>query len=162
MAHDNFVFFPDDETPEFRVFSNFQQVDKLEINGKVYKTTEQYFMEQKALLFGDIAIAAKIMKISSPGEARKLGRKVKNFNDQVWNEQRFAIMKTANLAKYIQNPNLLALLLSTDGKGIAEAAPWDNVWGIGMTAEQAKKTDKKKWGTNLLGKVLMEVRDELK
>jgi ribA/ribD-fused uncharacterized protein len=162
MANDDYVYFPDDETPEYKVFSNFQKVKKLKINGKVYKTTEQYFMEQKALLFGDIAIANQIMNTSSPGAARTLGRKVKDFDKHIWNQNKLTIMKTANLEKYKKNPELLAVLLDTDDKGIAEAAPWDAIWGIGMNANKAKQTPKSAWGQNLLGKILMEVRDELK
>jgi len=36
-----------------------------------------------------------------------------------------------------------------------------SIWGIGFTAQKAIE-NREKWGTNLLGKVLMEVRDELR
>jgi len=157
-----YVYFPDDATPEYKVFSNFHKVKKLKINGKVYTTTEQYFMEQKALLFGDITSANKIMNTSSPKIARALGRKVKNFNEYIWNQNKLTIMKTANLEKYKQNPQLLAVLLNTDDKGIVEAAPWDAIWGVGMNANDAKEAPVDEWGQNLLGKILVEVRDELK
>ena len=57
----------------------------------------------------------------------------------------------------------MRLLLSTEDSILAEASPKDTVWGIGLTAAAAEKTDPSEWpGENLLGKVLMELRDEFR
>jgi len=54
-------------------------------------------------------------------------------------------------------------LLATDDKILVEVNPRDNIWGIGMDEDNPDIYDETKWrGLNLLGKVLMEVRDELK
>ena len=45
---------------------------------------------------------------------------------------------------------------------IAEASPWDKIWGIGLAAEDPKSWDVTTWeGENLLGKALMKARDFL-
>ena len=44
-----------------------------------------------------------------------------------------------------------------------ETNPKDTRWGIGLSAEDDRVLDESQWqGENLLGKVLMQVRQELK
>ena len=64
-------------------------------------------------------------------------------------------------AKFSQNPELKTQLLATGEKVLVEASPYDKIWGIGFNKSDAL-TSKAKWGQNLLGKVLMEVRNKLK
>ena len=53
-------------------------------------------------------------------------------------------------------------MLNTGSAVLAEASPYDRVWGIGIDEEKAKKCGCSRWrGENLLGFALMEVRDEL-
>jgi len=53
--------------------------------------------------------------------------------------------------------------LATGNKTLVEASPLDKVWGIGLAVEDSRVHDPKQWqGLNLLGKVLMRVRDELR
>jgi len=64
--------------------------------------------------------------------------------------------------QFSQNPYLKSFLLSTAGTVLAEASPLDTKWGIGLTQDHPHAKRRKMWkGTNLLGEVLMEVRDEL-
>ena len=56
---------------------------------------------------------------------------------------------------------LKAKLLATGEKILVEASPYDKIWGIGFNKSNAL-VNKSKWGQNLLGKVLMEVRNKLK
>ena len=45
---------------------------------------------------------------------------------------------------------------------LAEASPYDKVWGIGIPLGDSKAFDRKQWtGGNLLGNVLMKARDYL-
>lgn len=45
---------------------------------------------------------------------------------------------------------------------LAEASPYDTKWGIGLTADDPHARRRHFWrGRNLLGEVLMEVRDIL-
>lgn len=44
-----------------------------------------------------------------------------------------------------------------------EASPYDNIWGIRLSAGSPEAQEPQKWrGKNLLGFALMEVRDELR
>jgi hypothetical protein len=54
-------------------------------------------------------------------------------------------------------------LLSTGDALIAEASPYDGIWGICLDRETAMKGTVEQWkGENLLGCALMEVRDWLR
>jgi len=54
-------------------------------------------------------------------------------------------------------------LLATGEKMIAEASPVDLVWGIGLSVDDDAILDEVNWtGNNLLGKVLMSIRQALK
>jgi ribA/ribD-fused uncharacterized protein len=66
-------------------------------------------------------------------------------------------------AKFSQNPDLAAILLATGDKILAEASPRDVVWGIGYSSSNPKAYDLSlRRRTNLLGKILMKVREDLK
>lgn len=130
-----------------------------------FHNSEQYFMYEKAKAFGDEEIAMRILfEGKNPKQAKSLGRKVKGYNDEVWNKMRYKVMLRANLLKYLQNKDIEKLLLNEefDGKNFCEASPVDQVWGIGCD-EATALDDESNWnGQNLLGKVLDEVRDILK
>jgi len=133
---------------------------------KVFFNSEQYFMYIKAITFGDTEIAEEILlKGKNPKTAKALGRKVKNYDDKVWNEKRYQVMVDANMLKYSQNENLKEMLLNKefDGKKFCEASPKDRIWGVGLSENDPLIDDEKNWlGTNLLGKVLDETRKRLK
>ena len=133
--------------------------------GKEFFNSEQYFMWVKAKTFGDEEVADEILKKGkNPKTAKALGRKVKNYDDAVWNEKRYQVMVDANLYKYSQNEELKGLLLNPElkGKGYVESSPLDRIWGVGLSENDPLIDDEKNWlGTNLLGKALDEVREKL-
>ena len=134
-----------------------------EFDGVRYPTTEHFMMYQKALMMGDHAVAEQVLMATSPAQVKALGRKVKNFNPRLWDDQKFDIVLQGNLAKFRAYPDLLNRLLATGDSIIAEAADYDRVWGIGLSAGDARARDPAQWrGQNLLGKVLMEVRRRLR
>ena len=54
-------------------------------------------------------------------------------------------------------------LISTNNKILVEASPFDKIWGVGLDQNNPDILDENKWkGQNLLGKVLMNVRNKLK
>ncbi|WP_299107500.1 NADAR family protein [uncultured Tenacibaculum sp.] len=133
-----------------------------EIDGITYPTAEHYMMAGKARLFKDEEILQKILNATHPNDAKKLGRKVKNFTPELWNEHKFEIVLEANYAKFSQNEALKEYLVNTKDRIIVEASPVDPIWGIGLAADNPNATNPTKWkGHNLLGYVLMEVRDRL-
>ena len=44
---------------------------------------------------------------------------------------------------------------------IAEANPHDRDYGIGMALHDNNRTDTNKWGKNLMGNLLIKIRNEL-
>ena len=49
--------------------------------------------------FKDYEIASKILESCKPPQMKSLGRKVKNFDDAIWDQQCFDIVKTGNRHK---------------------------------------------------------------
>ena len=145
---------------EYGVFSNWY-LRYMEIHAKKYNSVEQYMMYQKALIFGDDEIAHEIMQTHSMSKIKALGRRVRNYDDKKWNEVRYDVVLTAVRAKFTQHKDLKRVLLETGDAEIVEASPYDRIWGIG-TNRPHEIMDKQKWkGQNLLGKALMQVREEL-
>jgi ribA/ribD-fused uncharacterized protein len=132
------------------------------VSGKnTYQNAEQYMMAEKARLFGDEAVRRKILAESDPKKIKALGRKISGFDESVWASSREAIFYQGNKLKFSQNDFLYEALMSTGNKVLAEASPYDTVWGIGVSARKGlKKSDWK--GLNLLGEVLMKVREDLR
>jgi ribA/ribD-fused uncharacterized protein len=128
-----------------------------------YKTAEHWMMAQKALLFADRTIFDKIINCEKPGEAKDLGRKVIGYDDQIWNEKKFDLVKVGNIHKFNQHPKFAKYLLKTENRILVEASPVDNIWGIGLSQDSSDIQNIYAWrGQNLLGFVLMATRDFLK
>lgn len=75
--------------------------------------------------------------------------------------KRVSVVAVASREKYNQNPSYKAELLQCAGTKMVEASPYDKIWGIGLSKEQAEKIPEAKWpGENLLGKVLTDLCDK--
>lgn len=135
---------------------------QFEVDSVKYTSAEQYMMAEKARLFGDEKIRAEILRTSDPRKCKALGRKVKNFDKAVWDKKKEDIVRNGNFEKFMQNDALRNFLLSTGDKVLVEASPTDRVWGIGLGKNNPDALDPKKWrGQNLLGFILMAVRNEI-
>ncbi len=129
------------------------------VDGTPYATAEHFMMAEKARMFADEEARARILSASTPAQAKKLGRGVRGFDEQTWNDARFEIVVKGNLAKFSQNPPLAAFLSQTGDRVLVEASPVDSIWGIGLAATDAEALTPHRWrGLNLLGFALMEVR----
>jgi ribA/ribD-fused uncharacterized protein len=127
-----------------------------------FNCAEQCLMYSKAVLFGDEDSADKIINARHPSEQKKFGRQVKNFDQAEWDKHKFDIAYKACFAKFSQNPELRSLILNTKGK-LVEASPTDLIWGIGWPEGHQSCKDPNKWrGENLLGKVLDEVKRQIR
>ncbi len=134
-----------------------------EIDGIAYATAEHYMMAAKARLFGDRDNERAILEASHPGEAKKLGRQIRNFDEQIWERAREQIVFEGNLARFTQHSPLREFLLMTGDRVLVEASPVDRIWGIGLAAQDESAADPLQWkGLNLLGFVLMRVRQQLR
>ncbi len=144
-------------------FGQWTKRDMIDIDGAVYNCCEQFMMAKKALLFNDQVTLAKIMATDSAKEQQALGREVKNFNAKRWDKNKYGIVWFANYLKFTQHTDLAERLLATENKTLAEASPSALVRGIGFEAEDEQALNQESWqGQNLLGKVLMSVREALR
>lgn len=132
---------------KFSKFSNFSKTPMV-IDGKQWDTVEHFFQAMKT---EDEQQQERIRKTSNPKEAKKLGRKVTLRQD--WEQVRYLIMLKALRVKFSTEP-LKSLLLDTKDAVIYEDSPYDMVWGTGVRGGVGK-------GRNLLGKAIMQVRDEM-
>jgi len=92
------------------------------VDGADYATAEHWMMAYKAKLFGAEDIYEKILNHPDPGAAKGLGRKVKNFDPEIWDARKFDIVVEGNLHKFQQNEDLGKFLLATGDKVLVEAS----------------------------------------
>lgn len=149
---------------KFAYMSNFYKINFTDKDGITYNCSEQYFMYNKCKTFNDEneILLNRILSENSPAKIKVYGRQVKNYDNDVWNKKRYKIMLDALRLKFSQNEIIKQNLLSTNDKILYEAAKNDKIWGIGFDATTVATVDKSKYGTNLLGKALMEIRNELR
>lgn len=135
-----------------------------EHEGVRYHSAEMWMMVQKAKLFGDEEIAQSMLRAKTPKEHKSLGRKVRNFDHKLWDENKFRIVEEGNWWKFTkskENAQLKDFLLATGDRELVEASPYDRIWGIGFNHNCAEE-NRDDWGGNLLGKAIMNVRKRLR
>ena len=132
---------------QYRFLSNFYEA-KVEYCGLVYGSNEAAFQAQKCIIEEEkIPFTAY-----DPGKSKGVGRRVQLRPD--WEEVKVGLMEEIVRAKFTQNPELAAKLLATGDKVLVEGNHWgDTYWGVDTHTGQ---------GENRLGKILMEIREELK
>ena len=132
----------------YGAFSNFSR-HGIEADDKWWRTTEHYFQAQK---FFDESYREKIRIAHSPKDAANLGRSRDYPLRPDWEDVKDAVMRFAVETKFRTHEEIRALLLSTGDQDIVENAPGDYYWGCGADGT----------GKNILGKILMEVREKLR
>lgn len=158
MENNKYTFFWKDKD----VFSQWHRVG-FTVDGVHFKTAEHWMMWKKAMQFGDAETAEKILKEKEARDVKKHGRSVKGFDKNEWEKNCKRFVYDGNYAKFTQNPNLLKKLMDTGDTLLVEASPYDAIWGIGLDEATAKKTPAEDWpGTNWLGEVLTQLREDLK
>jgi len=99
--------------------------------------------------------AEHIRNVASPQACRKAGTfyPVTDAQELAWNiEKRIKVIKRANMAKFITNSTLANKLLETGDAILIDVGTTDEFWGAGKTNT----------GTNMMGKILMEVRTTIR
>ncbi|KAF1959795.1 DUF1768-domain-containing protein [Byssothecium circinans] len=133
-------------------------------NNDTYHTAEMWMMVQKARLFGDEDVAVQMLATTDPRRHKALGREVKGFREGVWDANKRQIVTEGNMHKFTISDDaemLRGMLFETGERELVEASPMDRIWSIGY-AEKNAEFNRKRWGQNLLGKVLMDVRTRLR
>jgi ribA/ribD-fused uncharacterized protein len=133
---------------EYGCFSNFAAYP-ITLDGKVWPTSEHYFQAQK---FEDEGHRESIRTTKSPMIAARMGRDRKKKLRPDWEAVKVSIMTDAVRAKFTQHEDIRAILIGTGDARIVEHTKNDGYWGDGGDGS----------GKNMLGQVLMRVRDELR
>jgi len=129
-------------------FSNFAPFPIL-LRGVEWPTTEHYFQGQK---FAGTPHEEAVRLAESPMIAAKMGRERSRPLRPDWESVKDDIMRDAVRAKFEQHSSLFELLHSTGTAEIIEHTSNDAYWGDGGDGT----------GRNMLGRILMEVREQLK
>ena len=116
--------------------------------GLFWPTSEHYFQAQK---FESIDLQNLVRTASSPMEAAIIGRNRDHTLRHDWEEVKNQVMMEAVLLKFSSHRNLQELLLSTKDEELIEETSHDYYWGCGKDGS----------GKNVLGKILMIVREEI-
>jgi ribA/ribD-fused uncharacterized protein len=138
---------------EYRFLSNFY-ICPVVYGGYRYPSAEHAYQAAKTLSARDrLRVAHQI----TPGQAKRLGKTLKLR--PAWEKKKNTIMLTIVRNKFEINPGLAGRLLETGDAKLIEGNNWgDLYWGMVRVDD-----DMGKWaGENYLGKILMQVRDELR
>lgn len=129
---------------EYRYLSNFQPSEVI-LDGITYPTVENAYQAAKTLDLEE----RKSFVLFTPVEAKKAGTKVKLRED--WELVKDSIMEELVRQKFLQT-NLRDKLLTTEDLYLEETNWWkDTYWGVCNGV-----------GKNVLGQILMKVRDSLR
>lgn len=133
---------------EYGCFSNFSD-HLVYLKGSDWPTSEHYFQAQK---FEGTKYESDVRKCKGPMAAANMGRDRSLPLRPDWESVKDNIMRVAVLAKFTQNKDCFTTLLSTADATLVEHTKNDNYWADGGDGS----------GKNMLGIILMEVRDVLK
>lgn len=113
----------------------------------MYPSVEHAFHAAKTL---NREYKIKIANIPTPSHAKRIGKILDIRSD--WEEVKIQIMTEIVHCKFTQNPILKKRLLNTGNAELIEGNTWnDTFWGVCRGK-----------GENWLGKILMQVREELR
>lgn len=135
---------------KYLFLSNFYEGKVFEYKGMKFTNTEAAFHSQKCLSM------QKQFEMMRPSQSKQLGRKVPLRPD--WNKIRTQIMHDVCYAKFTQDEELKRKLLATGDKYLEEGNyHGDKFWGTTYSKRE------RQWiGENNLGKILMQLRKELR
>lgn len=136
------------QTGPYGFLSNFAPFP-IRLKGKNWPTTEHYFQAQK---FAGTGHEGEIRRARTPRVAATLGRERSRPLRKDWESVKDSVMREAVLAKFTQHVELVARLLATGDALLVEHTDKDSYWGDGGDGN----------GRNRLGRILMEVREELR
>ena len=141
----------------YRFLSNFYPCE-VEHQGITYPSNEHYYVAMKVndqqlingIYYTPGDFREMLSKMINPGAVKRLGQKIKIRKD--WDSKKLEIMNWGVRYKFNNNKILKELLLSTGDDELIEGNYWkDTYWGVCNGI-----------GKNHLGKILMEVRRELR
>ena len=93
---------------------------------------------------------------------KQLSYSINNYDHQGWTNAANERCREGLRAKFIQNPSLLCILLSTGNKLLVECSK-DSIWSTGVPLYRWDCLQRRHWaGNGKLSDLLMEIRDTCK
>ncbi len=142
------IYFYSAQEQPYGCFSNFS-AHGFELDGCWWPTSEHYFQASK---FEGTPYSEQIRAARSPMIAARLGRSRKQPLRADWAQAKDDVMRKAVLCKFLSNADICEVLLSTGNATLIERTRGDYYWGCGEDGS----------GLNMLGRILMEVRERLR
>ena len=102
------------------------------------------------------------MSSPDPSAHKRIGRGVRNFDNAVWDRVCEDAFLAGNLPNSHRPPTMKQHLLSTGNKRLAEASPFDPVWGIGLQTTPRLVIPAGGQGKNCSKKTVSIVRDSIR
>ncbi len=133
---------------DFYIFSNFSSF-AIEWKGDLWMTSEHVYQAEK---FEDPTIRKEIQECRSAHNAMKTAHKHRSAYRENWDNLKLAVMKEILHTKVEQHPYVKKKLLESGDKELIENSWRDDYWGWGPNKD----------GANHLGKLWMQVRDEVR
>lgn len=126
---------------------------RVTVHGVEGPTAEHVFQALKTF---DEDERRRVLECQTPGEAKRMGRRVTLNPD--WDNVKIDVMRSVVRAKFTQNVELGHRLIRTKDIPLIEGNNWgDTHWGMVWDDNAVR------WvGHNHLGRILMEVRSELR
>ncbi len=130
-------------------FSNFSP-HPITLDDKVWPTSEHYFQAQKFPSAPDYQ--EQMRNAARPHDVAEMGRDRSYVLRPDWDVVKDDFMRLAVLQKFAEHREIRSTLFSTGSEALIEATSHDYYWGEGT----------KQTGKNMLGIILMEVREALR
>lgn len=128
---------------EYDWLSNFKSCE-IEYEGMIFPSVENAYQAAKTN-----KVNRHLFLTCGPGKAKSIGREVPLLNN--WDNIKVDVMRALVKQKFYQHEDLKAKLFETGDAELIEGNWWgDTFWGVCRGK-----------GSNVLGKLLMEVRKEL-
>lgn len=130
---------------EYRWLSNFWPC-YVQLDGEWYNSVEAAYVAAKTL---DEEKRAEIRRMEYPGQIKRFGRTLKLRHD--WETVKVSIMLELLRQKFKKDSDWGNKLVATENQMIVEGNTWgDTFWGVCNGK-----------GKNMLGKLLMQIRNEI-
>lgn len=132
---------------DYYFLSNFYNAP-VKYEGLMYRNSEAAFQSAKT---ANRRTREKFTELD-PSTAKKMGRSLTLRSD--WERVKDKVMEDILRDKFTRNPELGARLIATEKAVLVEGNTWhDEYWGVCL---------RNGYGRNMLGKLLMKIREELR
>jgi len=131
-------------------FSNFSP-HGVQLAGRSWQTAEHYYQAHK-FCGSDRDLFDRIHAAATPERAAAIGRSHPDAYRPDWPQAKLEVMLAALRDKFQRHRDIQNVLVSTGDRTLIEDSPTDYFWGCGADGT----------GENHLGRLLMQVRDEVR